>query len=87
MMGDLTIEDKEIAKLKPFSDNEHFKSTLMIAKLGDLFCQDKKEKNDWKKRMLMAGLENRGLSMPDDWNELSEDEKESRLNKVMELMK
>jgi hypothetical protein len=35
--------------------------------------------------MLKAGLSNKGLIMPEDWNELSEDEKEKRLNKVIEL--
>lgn len=61
--------------------------TTRIASLGNIFCNTKEEKNNWKKRMLKAGLENRGLSFPDDWDELSEDEKETRLDKSMEFMK
>ena len=52
-----------------------------IAKMGEVFGKDQKEKNDWKSRMLKAGLP--GLSIPEDWDQLSEDEKESRLNKVI----
>ena len=37
-----------------------------------------------KKRMLKAGL-GEGLDFPEDWNTLSEDEKEIRLNKVVAL--
>lgn len=51
-----------------------------IAALGDLIGADQKESNDWKTRMLKAGLEGRGLIMPDDWDQLSEDEKQRRLD-------
>ena len=51
-----------------------------IAKIGELFCSDQKGANDWKARMLKAGLGGRGLSMPDDWDNLSEDEKQRRLD-------
>jgi len=61
-----------------------FKTIGAIAKLGDLFCEKQEDKNDWKKRMLKAGLENKGLIMPDDWDNLSEEEKEIRLNKVIQ---
>jgi len=37
--------------------------------------------------MLKAGLEKSGLSFPDDWDKLSEDDKEARLNGAMEMMK
>jgi hypothetical protein len=33
--------------------------------------------------MLKAGLEGRGLIMPDDWDDLSEDEKNRRLDGVI----
>ena len=59
-------------------------STAMVAMMGDLFSSNKKESNDWKARMLKAGLP--GLSIPEDWDELSEDEKETRLNKVIKEM-
>lgn len=63
--------------------NNGFNAIAMVVKMGDILCPNQKEKNDWKTRMLKAGLENKGLSMPDDWNELNETEKENRLNNVI----
>lgn len=40
-----------------------------------------KEKNDWKLRMLKAGIQ--GLDIPDDWNGLDENTKTERLDKVI----
>lgn len=51
-----------------------------IAALGDIMGADQKESNDWKTRILKAGLEGRGLIMPDDWDQLTEDEKQRRLD-------
>lgn len=87
--SDLSELDKKTCK--DFIDNYSsmdpgMKATLAVAKLGEIFCDNKKDKNDWKKRMLKAGLENKGLSFPEDWGKLSEDEKESRLNKGMEAL-
>lgn len=67
----------------------HLKLVAGIARLGEVFGEAKtqKEKNDWKARMLKAGLEKRGLMMPDDWDSLSESEKERRLNGVLEIMR
>jgi len=50
-----------------------------VASLGELFCDNQKDKNDWKKRMLKAGT-GEGLNFPDDWDELSEEEKKRRLD-------
>jgi hypothetical protein len=62
--------------------------TANVAALGEILAGDsKKEKNDWKKRMLVAGLENKGLIMPADWDQLSEDDKEKRLNGVIEVLR
>lgn len=58
-----------------------------VMALGDIFGSDQKESNDWKTRMLKAGLENRGLIMPDDWDTLDEATKERRLNAVIETLK
>ncbi len=67
-----------------YSDSKKAKTTFsaigMAAMMGDVFGKTKKEKNDWKTRMLKAGLENSGLIMPDDWDSLSEKQKEKRLN-------
>ena len=64
-------------------DLKPLKAVGAIASLGNIFGQTKKEMNDWKARMLKAGLADKGLIMPHDWNELSEGEKEKRLNKVI----
>lgn len=69
---------------KPKIDNT-LAMTAMVAKMGALFSTQK-ESNDWKARMLKAGLENRGLIMPEDWDELSEEEKEKRLNSAIEAI-
>jgi hypothetical protein len=68
------------------TDWSDFKMVSNIAKLGDLFCDNQKDKNDWKERMLKAGFENKGLIMPDDWNTLDEETKQKRLDSVIELM-
>jgi hypothetical protein len=70
---------------KDHTDWSQFKSTGMVAMLGDIFCETQKEKNDWKARMLKAGLGNMGLQIPEDWDTLTEQEREQRLNKVIEL--
>lgn len=44
----------------------------------------KAEANDWKERMLKARLN--GLSMPDNWGQLNEDEKQKRLDGVIAVM-
>ena len=64
-----------------------FKTTAMIAKLGDIMTSNKKESNDWKERMLKAGLGGKGLEMPDDWDKLDEKTKEARLNSVISMLK
>ena len=58
----------------------------MIAQLGEVFCDNQKDKNDWKARMLKVGMEGKGLQMPDDWDQLDEDTKEARLNAVIGLI-
>lgn len=68
--------------------NANFGIVATIAKLGNVFhAGDKKAANDWKTRMLKAGLEGLGLTMPDDWDTLSEDEKERRLNGAIDSLK
>jgi len=83
------ISEEEEKLCKEFIDGDHtdwtdFKTTLMIADLGNLFADTQKEKNDWKARMLKAGLPE--LSIPDDWDSLEEDEKEKRLDGVIKIM-
>lgn len=68
------------------TDWSDFKAVSMVAKLGEVLCDNQKDKNDWKERMIKAGFENKGLIMPDDWNELDEDTKQKRLNGVLEVI-
>ena len=56
-----------------------------VCAFGDLICDNQKEKNDWKARMLKAGM-GEGLSMPEDWGRLPEDEKERRLEGVLKCL-
>lgn len=67
-------------------DENPLRSIAAIAMMGEIFGTTKKEKNHWKARMIKAGMENRGLIMPDDWDSLSEDEKEKRLNGVIAVL-
>lgn len=56
-----------------------------IALMGELLTDSKAKANDWKARMLKAGL---NLEMPSDWDTLSEEEKGRRLDAVIgELIK
>lgn len=88
--SDLSEKEKKLCNdfIDDYKENDStMRTTMAIAKLGDLFCDDKKSKNDWKKRMIKAGLQNRGLQFPDDWDKFSEDDKENRLNHCIEMMK
>lgn len=86
----LSDEEKKLCVDYANRDNTDwsaFKATSAIAMMGDLLCSDQKEKNDWKARMLKAGLGNKGLEMPEDWDSLSEDTKTARLDAVIGQLK
>lgn len=83
------VSDEEREAIKDmFADKAHkelhasFALIGAVAQLGDFFCKDKKENNDWKMRMIKAGL-GEGLIMPEDWDNLDEDTKEERVNMIM----
>ena len=80
---DMELENKHRAKKDPKTD---FKTIATVAKMGAFFGKDLKEKNDWKARMLRAGLETKGLQMPPDWNTLDEAEKQKRLDDVLRIL-
>lgn len=85
-----SLSEKEIKACKEFVDKDHtdwtpFQTVASVAKMGESFCTNQKDKNDWKVRMLKAGL--LGIDIPEDWNSLNEADKEERLNKVIELCK
>jgi len=78
---------KDMDKYEHARVNAEFGMIGKIAQLGEVFGSTQKEKNDWKARMLKAGLEGKGLEMPEDWDTLDEETKEARLNKVIAMMK
>ena len=69
-------------------DLQPLKTTAFVASLGDIFGDifgtNKKESNDWKTRILKAGVS--GIDIPDDWETLSEAEKEKRLNGAIQVL-
>jgi len=94
-----TVLRKLLNKVKIFSDEEKdsflkkgerqeservnsmFNTVKMVASIGEIMTDNKKDSNDWKKRMITAGLP--GLSFPSDWDTLSEEEKEQRMNDAL----
>ncbi len=75
-----TLAFKKAIKNGGKHDCDSLKVIANIAKLGDLFGTTPTEKNDFKTRILKAGLENKGLIIPEDWDSLDEETKEARLN-------
>lgn len=61
------------------------KLVSMSMALGDVLNTDQKSTNDFKLRMLKAGFIH-GLDVPDDWDDLSEDEKTKRLEQVQGVL-
>ena len=85
----IKASEAEIKANKETEDEKDngFKGIAMVAKMGEIFGKTKQEANNWKVRMLKAGLENRGFIMPEDWETLTENEKERRLNGVINELK
>lgn len=90
----LDISKKAIEEMRAFIKNPQrieddlkpLKALGALAKIGEFFGNTKKEKNDWKKRMLKAGLGN-NLMLPDDWDSLPEEEKAKRLDGAIEQLR
>ncbi len=74
---------KYIKKLKA-PENEQFKAVSLVCKLGEVICKKQKDKNKFKKQMLGTI---QGIDFPKDWDNLSEIEKEKRLNKSIGVLK
>lgn len=55
-----------------------------VAQMGEILAPN--SKNEWKKRMLKAGLGD-NVQFPDGWDTLSEAEKEKRLNEAIAQLK
>ncbi len=65
--------------------DDRFKMIAGIAKLGEIFCDNQKDKNDWKTRMLKAGVPE--IDLPDGFDSLPEDEKQRRLDGAIAVLK
>jgi len=63
-------------------DSSMMKSACMVASLGNLFCNTEEDKNKWKKRFV-GKVE--GIDIPEDFDDLSEEEKKRRLDGVIEI--
>ena len=96
LAGEKSLTDKErVAFKKKIANNwrvedekktsRQFGAIAAIALMGDVLGGNQKESNDWKARMLKAGLP--GLDIPRDWGTLSEDEKSKRLDAVITNLK
>ena len=77
---------KSKIKAKQNTGDNMLKTVGMVAQMGDIFGKTQKEKSAWKVRMLKAGLQKRGLSIPEDWEGLSEKEKKRRLDNTMKVL-
>jgi hypothetical protein len=83
------LSDEERAAACEYAKQDHtdwsgFRSVAMVARMGEVLCDSQKAKNDWKKRMINAGMPQ--LDMPDDWESLDEDTKQRRLDAVIATM-
>jgi hypothetical protein len=63
--------------------NRGYAAVATVAKMGEWLTETQADANDWKLRMIKAGMESRGLSIPDNWGQLTEDEKQKRLDSVI----
>lgn len=73
------------AKREKEAADSMMRSVGTIAAMGAFFTDNQKDANDWKARMLKAGLQGKGFQMPEDWDTLSEDEKQRRLDGVIAI--
>lgn len=85
-LGDQTVLEKNGKHYFAEQDDGMLKSVAMVAAFGKLLCPDLKGQNDWQARMLKAGLGNKGLSMPENWDQLSEQEKSKRLRGALAVI-
>lgn len=84
------LDAKTMKRLQKKEEKKEYKSPFAglaaIAAMGEIFADTQKEKNDWKMRMLKAGLPTQGFHPPEDWDNLSEDEKTKRLDGAIKIL-
>ena len=81
-----TREFKKMIKNGGVHEIHGLKTVAGIMALGDILGRTQKESNDWKTRIIKAGLGNKGLIMPEDWEKLDENMKQARLNGAIKLL-
>lgn len=64
-------------------DPDIFGSIKLASAVADLLINDKKKKNEIKVKAIENILGKSGVSFPDDWKELTEEEKEDRLSRIV----
>ena len=77
---------KEVITKGSSRDMDSLRRVGMVMELGNIFGGSQKGANDWKARMLRAGLGDSGLIMPDDWDTLDEDTKQERMDGVIKML-
>jgi hypothetical protein len=84
----LTDQEKEKAKnyIKNYKEQNSFGALSAIMATANILTSDEKEKNEFKLRMLKAQFGD-NLSLPDNWEQLSENEKTTRLENIEKVLK
>lgn len=72
--------------LEKYEEPNRFAPVAMVAMLGELMTDNQKDANDWKARMIKAGLPDGAIQMPDDWDTLNEETKQARLDGVIKIL-
>lgn len=68
------------------NDGGMLKTIGMVMAMGSvLMNDDQKETNDFRLRMIKAGLPAGAIHMPEDWDSLPEEEKTKRLDQIQKL--
>jgi hypothetical protein len=71
---------------KDHTDWSGLNAIARVCAIGEILCDNQKDKNDWKTRMIKAGL-GESIQVPEDLESLTEEERESRLNQCIEVLK
>ncbi len=70
------------------TDAGQLKATGMVMAIGNILAGDTPaQRVAWKLRMLKAGTPPGALSLPDDWDSLTDEVKEARLDKISAMFR
>ena len=84
--NNIVPEDQRQALLDHFASNRKnpFDALQFVCAAGEILNDTQEEKNAWKKRMIQA--QSAGITFPDNWDDLSESEKTSRLTAALKSL-